>query len=245
MPIFNFALRPLSDLLPSPSRSGPRLDWRALSDGWLWLALGGQEIWRCEGEPTEGELPYLDEPVARLWEELLSMLPAVLLPIPEELAGPLEPRQWRPLLERAAALEDEGGRVAAALGFFWERRLSCSALSGAPRVHLWRRGETIHCAFWTPEGDSGFARVEGEVALPLAHFLLEVRAFDAALMTVMGERIDAALQGGGVPGARLDPRALAQEHAQRREALDAALEARPAALNLAELRWLLQRLLPQ
>jgi hypothetical protein len=245
VPIFNFALRPLPDLQPSPSRNGPRLDWRALSDGWLWLALGGQEIWRCEGEPTEGELPYLDEQVARLWEELLSMLPAVLLPIPEELARQLEPRQWRGLLERAAALEDESGRVAAALGFFWERRLSCTSLTGAPRVHLWRRGETIHCAFWTPPGESGFARVEGEVAIPLTHFLLEVRAFDTALLTLMGERIEAAIQIGGVPGARLDRRSLSQEQAQRREALDAALEARPAALDLAALRWLLQRLLPQ
>jgi hypothetical protein len=252
VPIFNFALRPLDDVQPSRGRSGLVLTWSDLSDGWFWLALGGQELLRIAGEPVEGDLPYLDEQVARLWENLVAILPAVLAPIPDDLSPVLaQPKAWNALLERARAIPDEADRVASALGFWRERRLDATSVAGAPELHLWRCGETIHASWSTPKksaGDADWVRVEGHASMPYADFLLQVRAFDTAFLALMKERIDQL--GLGVlkdlpDNVAVDLTRLTYDQSERSLTLDAALEKRAASIDWAEVRWMLRRALPQ
>lgn len=252
MPIFNFALRPLDDVQPSRGRSGLVLTWNDLSDGWFWLTLGGQELLRIAGDPVEGDLPYLDDQVARLWENLVAILPAVLAPIPEDLSSVLaQPKAWNTLLERARAIPDESDRVAAALGFWRERQLDATSVAGAPELHLWRTGETIHASWSTPKkgaGDADWIRVEGHASMPLADLLLEVRAFDSAFLTLMKERIDQLGLGQlkDLPGTvAIDLTRLIYDQGERGRTLDAALEKRAASIDWAEVRWMLRRALPQ
>jgi len=250
VPLFNFALRPLADIQPWRSSQGLHLSWFGLSDGWFWLALGGQEILRSDGEPTEGELPFLDHHVAQLWEDLLAILPSVLAPVPDDIAQKMaQPREWNATVERVRALDEEPARLAAALGFFGERQLDNHYVVAAPRVHFWRHGETIHASWSTPPNDVSWTHVEGHAAMPFANFLLELRAFDAAFLTLMKERVAAVVAHRGLPDGeahvRIDFARLEVEQVERGVWLDAALERAAPPVDWAEVRWMLSRGLAQ
>jgi hypothetical protein len=45
-PIFHFRLRELSAIQPW-GQDDPYLSWFSLTDGWYWLTLGGQELFRA------------------------------------------------------------------------------------------------------------------------------------------------------------------------------------------------------
>src|SRR4051794_3484764 len=110
--LVNFSLRSPADITPWSTANGePTLHWFGHTLGWYWINLGGAELFRYHDEslahwartvPGEFRSPYDEYEVARLHEDLLSMLPAVLEPVPPPVAARLHPPdQWRTWLERA------------------------------------------------------------------------------------------------------------------------------------------------
>jgi hypothetical protein len=89
---FRFELRPVDEIMPWGDQDRT-LHWFGLTDGWYWIELDGQELlcysgdmlrrWRGEGH--EAARPYIDYQVARLWEDLIQIAPAVLEPVPADL----------------------------------------------------------------------------------------------------------------------------------------------------------------
>lgn len=86
----NSRLRPLHEVGPWGAAGQRRLHGFGLTDGWYWLDLDGTALFRCDDAylaqhpmvPGTLDCPYADDYVARLWEDLLDLLPAILSPVP-------------------------------------------------------------------------------------------------------------------------------------------------------------------
>ena len=99
---FGFRSRPVMEISPwGPDR---RLHWFGLTDGWYWIEIDGLELLRYTPQAVQGwiggepaaSIPYVDYYVVRLWEDMLSLLPAVLEPVPDDLAEltSSDPDEW-------------------------------------------------------------------------------------------------------------------------------------------------------
>lgn len=230
MSLYNYILRPVAEITPWGKPGQHTLSWFGLSDGWYWLELAGQELFRGREPARPGEPPYVDYQVVRLWEDLLDLVPAVLAPVPADIAGLLRsPESFLAQIERLqeADLADEtsmGKRLRDGLAFWHARYLGSSHLVAAPRLWFWRDGETVH-ALWRspPAGAEIWQPAAGDMAMPLDHFVDEVRAFDRSFLTTMGERVRSLQGSGGLPGVQIDLDHLAAEQRDRATWLENAL----------------------
>lgn len=181
--LFNFRLRPIEDVAAWGSPGNLKLHWWGLTDGWFWMNAGGTELMRYSRQLIHAtpqhtrDQPYADYQVAYFHEDLLSILPRVLDPIPSDVADHIRSpesaaalqrtaEQWaerylwnRPALSEHATPEqhDEVNRALA----FWERlfgwwdekrKLSRGHVSGLPDIGMWREGETAFIR-WTSDCD--------------------------------------------------------------------------------------------
>lgn len=242
MPLFNFALRPLADIQPWRSAGGPSLSWFGLSDGWFWIALSGQEILHVDGVMTAGDMPYVDYQVVRLWEDLITMLPAVLTKVPNDIAERLDDRDaWNVLTARARE-SDDAERAALGMSWWWERQLDNAYLAAAPVVHLWRRGDIIHVRWSTPASAESWTPVHGHATLAVDDFLRELRAFDHSFIAAMQERVSAIVRAGGIDGVAIDLAHLAHEQSDRSTWLELAIDKPVEPYDWNDARWILQQL---
>jgi hypothetical protein len=107
---FHFQLVPLAEVAPWGEKR-KSLHWFGLTDGYFWVDVAGQELFRYSQAvlnhwqqcyPAERDLPYTNYNIARYWEDLLEMLPAVLDPVPDDLAQRVVDQDaWSAWQERA------------------------------------------------------------------------------------------------------------------------------------------------
>lgn len=216
---FRFNLRPLADIEPWGGKN-PTLHWFALTDGWYWIDLGGQELLRYSDrvlqrwaarQGGERTLPYVDYYVVRLWEDVIDMVPEVTEPVPEDLvdfvAGDLfwASRENSPQAE-AAGMWHSG------------HSMDMGYLRSAPRIRWWRtitNGEDRVTVAWQhrPDAEIEFAGPqEGRVTVPIGEFVTAVTEFDRSLLTAMDQRIFELEAAGPPPGADVDLPRLRHEH---------------------------------
>jgi hypothetical protein len=87
---FGFDLRPLGDIVPWGKADDLSLHWFGLTDGWFWIELDGHVLLRYSDRCAarfQLDRPYVDYQVVRLWEDLITLIPAVLEPVPADLGG--------------------------------------------------------------------------------------------------------------------------------------------------------------
>ncbi len=256
--LFNFRLRETDAIVPWGSPDRPTLSWFGLSDGWYWLDLDGHELFRVHpGSPFDG-LPYVDYQVVRLWEDVLDLVPTALEPVPADIAAWLrDPEQF---LAAVASAQDEAQdrddetheAFCAGLSFWHARRLDSGHLVDAPRLWLWRDSDVMNLVFRSRPQRSDAApiwhEVSGEWSLPVDAFIAEVRAFDRAFMSTMGQRVDDLRRSGGRSGVDIDLDHLLHEQTDRATWLDQALARSKdvvsdwSATRRMHSRWLAARL---
>ena len=117
--LFQFRLAPVEEIGEKGSRS-PTLNWYFLTDGWYWMEVGGHELFRYTRaiqehwarlfpRPPPGS-PYDHYMIARYWEDLLEMLPAILDPVPADLAEKIaQPQAWQEWHGAWRRQEESGG----------------------------------------------------------------------------------------------------------------------------------------
>jgi hypothetical protein len=232
MPLFNFMLRPVAEIQPWGGPERPSLSWFSLSDGWYWLELAGQELFRGVAPESPGEPPYAGYQVVRLWEDVLEVVRVALAPLPEDVAARLRtPERFIADVDRMRARDCddqvEQVRLHEGLAFWNARELASPHLVGAPELWLWRDGETMR-ALWRslPAGAALWQPAAGTTGMPVDQFVAELRAFDRAFLAAMGERIADLVQRGGLPGVAIDLAHLAFEQRDRATWLDNALTRR-------------------
>ena len=243
--LFNFILRPLEDVQPWGS-DPPTLHWFGLTDGWCWWDTGGQQLfrdsqawrdhWVGEYPHLASSPPYVDYPVVRPWEDLLTCLPHVLDPVPDDLALRTSNRQeWERLREWAwqwtntNAPNDRAAWDLHSVAFEWwaERKWDAGYLRCPPKIWLWTQGDTFHIRWDNRDlRDNGLPVWEataGEVIMPTAEFVEEAKSFNDRLMAAMAERVNAVVSGELRPDIEIDLAHLADEQRDRATWMENAL----------------------
>ncbi|MFG1992902.1 DUF5984 family protein [Actinoplanes sp. NPDC048988] len=208
---FRFELYPLGEVSPWGGER-PALHWFGLTEGWYWIEVNGHELLRRTR--ADGSPPYVDYYVARLWEDVNVLTPAVLEVVP----GTLQP---------FIASEWKGGNLPwsideeLAAEWYSEHYLDFGYIRNPPSVRLWRTvdGDRDEVTLdWRHEDDGEIGFTAGptvRVSVPAANYLEAVRTLDRELMTAMRQRIDELRQRGGLPGIELDLATLEREHEDR------------------------------
>jgi hypothetical protein len=221
--LINFSLTDLDSVVPW-GEGHNRLHWFGLTEGSYWMRVGQAKLFEfvAGSRPSESsEGTYVDYYIARLWEDLLDLLPRVLHEVPQSIEHSLRNRSsW------------QRGKSRGAAGAFWAARaLDCGYLVNPPHIWIWSSaGVTkIRWSSNSPEPDGPrWTAGEGEWEMPTAGFVEEVKGFDHRLIAEMGDRVTAVLAGALGPAIEIDVEQLNREHHDRATWLSKALSADPA-----------------
>jgi hypothetical protein len=242
--LFNFKLTPLGDIVPwGGSQGAPSLHWFGLTDGQYWIDVGGQRLFEYHANVLQpGEPTCCAYQVARLFEDLNDMAPAILEPVPPDLTGRIsgsEGRESRLRVEawwqRNAGRDDD--EVWSALGGMqtWVARRCLDSLYLSPGVDvvMWSEAEFVHIEWDNSqknvEGSPAWTATVGSYTLPRAEFVEEIRSFNRRLTEQMAERVERVLRGGALDDRiHVDLEGLRTEQVQRGRALEAAMESAAA-----------------
>ncbi|MBF6341812.1 hypothetical protein IU450_38925 [Nocardia abscessus] len=227
-----FELVPVEQAGPwGPER---RLHWFGLTEGWFCLDVGGIELLRYTEQtlasfPLDGSPaapPWADYYVVRLWEDMLTALPYILEPVPDDLvdfvaAGSAE---WADTDDLEIPLID------AAYSACGQRCVDTSYLRFGPTLRWWRTLAPVDTVIvdWQfavdPDGKIAFtAPLSGRTSVSTDEFVAAVTDFDHRLLEAMQQRVDRLAATGVPPGVELDIPGLVGEQAQRRTWLPQAL----------------------
>jgi len=93
LPLFEFDLVPLVDVVPWGEEPDLSLGWYGLTDGYYYMNVGDVQLfrysdeimqrWSDDGEKNQHR--YFEYQVARIYEDILYALPEILQPIPDSL----------------------------------------------------------------------------------------------------------------------------------------------------------------
>ena len=258
--LFNFELMPVDDIAPWGREGDKCLHWFGLTDSWYWIDVGGQELFRHSDaalaywrdvDPEYVPLrPYVDYPVVRLWEDVMSKLPSPISPIPSDVASMLANRQaWDTWLTRVDLWVDEDE----AKCDLWMKGMSwwggCSLDSPfllRPHIYIYTVDNTTHIRWDNRDCllDNGIPKWQamlGELTMPAAQFVDELTSFDARLLAAMADRIESIKQGWSRPEIAIDVAQLDREQRERSTWLPAAL-ARPEDVDWDDVRRAMDRI---
>ncbi|MFI6046499.1 DUF5984 family protein [Nocardia sp. NPDC051321] len=235
---FRFGLTPL-DRVGQCGDQYRTLPWFALTEGWYYIDVGGHDLLRVSertaellrtqaGHRAAAHDCYVEYYVARLWEDMLTLLPSALEPVPSDLidfAGS-ESTGW--------SLADTR-EVDAASTWYGDRTLDTGYLWFGPHVRCWRTvdggGDSVTIAWHyppDPESEIEFtAPPTGRVNVPTDEFRTAVIEFDRTLLAAMNERLREFELLGPPAGIEIDLPLLQQEQQDRANWLAQALERRP------------------
>lgn len=233
--------------------------WFGLTDGWYWISLQDIDLFRYATQSQEMHhdidetLPFFSYYVARLWEDIIDILPRIMEPIPEDLwrrvATIDRADEWlRMANRRLDAIEqldiwDDSSRIVA---WYDERRLYPVPVQDAPGIWFLRVGDTITVRWETHhamlDGVPVWSASDGEHDVTVSQLLGAVRSFDERLMTQMDERVNHAIASWSRPDVRLASAGLLLEQESRRAALPAALSRKPAPTDWDHIRKILDAL---
>lgn len=242
---FHFRLRETQSMpLWRDADGAAHLHWFGLTDGWYWIEAEGSELfrysqvlvdkWRSEHQsaPWLEALPYVDYQVARLWEDVLNILPDVLEPVPKALAQHLGSggawHEWMRVAWTTPELQtlDSMERVYDATNWWITRRVDTAYLQAGPNIWFWSDGESLHLEWdnheCTLDGQPAWEAAVGEDITPTEEFLAEVRNFDMRLIRRMHDRVTLVQGGEARPGITLDP-GLSEDQRQRAQRLSTVL----------------------
>lgn len=240
MALFDFKLRPLTEVKPWGGPDSPSLSWFGLTDGHYCIRVGAHTLFEYSAEfiarvraeePDRPIAEWVDYYVVRPYEDLFEILPAALTPVPEPLWRQIETcsdqRAWLARLSAwCQAIDDEDPELDgkhdlldAAWGWFRNRRLDGMYLQGSPTAYFFRfqdeiiiRWDNSRCV---RDGVYWWSAVEGEMRMSVSDFQSEVQSFHDRLMQAMEVRIELLKNENPLPHVKIDLEALEREHQAR------------------------------
>ncbi len=96
--LFEFELRPLDQVKPWGTPADPNLHWFGLTDGQFWIQVGEHRLFEYHqaSRNHSGAPQYCDYQVARLYEDIISLVPHALVPVPDDLQHYIKLNEERP-----------------------------------------------------------------------------------------------------------------------------------------------------
>lgn len=252
MTLFNFQLRPLSEIKPWGKAPDSHLSWFGLTDGWYWIDTGDAELFRYspsiiqhwqrignwKSGPSSDLDIYVDYDVVRLWEDILDLLPAVLEPIPAQVAARLTPQaEWDKWYKGFyLKWEGEGDECSDettdlyldSIRWWQDRSLDTSYLKAGCRIWFWTDGTDL-VVDWDNrgleiDGIEAWSAKRGRSRMSLQSFMDALTAFDARLMEAVTSRINTIKADWPRPDIAVDLDSLEKEHGTRTRRLAQTLE---------------------
>ncbi len=235
MPLFNFQLKPIADIDPWGTEDNQTLHWFGLTDGWYWLDVGEQKLfhytpqliqhWERQGY-EQSNLPYADYNIARLWEDMVELLPIILEPLPSNLIQKMNVYgSWFDWLEKShdwiENIEDERliDLYVDTCEWWDNRSLSTGHLTKGPSIAFWNDSQMIHIE-WDNRGQEWhgvpvWTAQMGKFSLPTAHFIEELKSFDMRFMHAMRQRVHAVKASWPYPNVSINIEKLENEQLDR------------------------------
>jgi Family of unknown function (DUF5984) len=250
----HFALDDLADVEPWGKGDEANLHWFGLTQGRYWIETPIGDVLRYTPEIQAHlnlQCAVVDYQVARLFEDLHDRMPAVLEPVPPDIAERCSDRGWHDRLrcwteEKTApdrprwAMNPERWELYhAAMGWWSERSLDTAYLRCGPVITLWRVEDAVNVRWTTRnnlmDGIEVFAIPEGDVSISVADLERAASDFFEGVLSSMAGRLR-ILQNGARASrpCRLDMADITADHARR----DAEFRAKPAPV---ETDWLANR----
>lgn len=219
---FPFELRPLDDVVPWGG-DPPTLHWFGLTDGWFGLEVAGHQLLRTTEPDAADRIEYQ---VARLWEDVAELVPAVLEPVPADLVAFVASQ--RASWVQDPPDDDEDDCDAAAI-WHGNHRLDLGYLREPPGLAFWStvttRGDEVTVNRRHP--DPRTADAPGHWSVPTEAFVAAAHALDRDLIAAMADRVTELGRRGGLPRVDLDLPWLRSEHAARATAWQTATARTP------------------
>jgi len=251
--LFQFELLGLDDVEPWGSEKTLSMHWFGLTDGWYWMQAGDQQLFRRNA--TNDGRPFVGYHVVRLWEDLLEIVPAMLAPVPADIAEGLlpeaRPLQWQhracELLSKVTGQEAQREEELAT-GWISSRRLDSFHFTHSPRIWFWTAEGVSHLAWDNREheidGRPVWSSGVGHISMPQTQLIAQVRSFHDRLMAAMSARVDVIVAGGWRrPEVQIDQLHVVADQADRQTWFEQALSAaaRRATENWEAVRAMIHR----
>ena len=249
--LFNFHFFPFPELvtetllLRESTEEDRQIRWYDLTDGWYWIDVGKTHLFRYTTQAAEqirssrfAHGLYVDYYVARLWTDVLDLLPAILEPLPipliQRLSSLSDWNNWinardtwntaRPEATDEKRIEEETELYRTAADWWYERALDTGYLISRPLIWFWSDGVRIHIGWDNRDcllnGVPIWEAQIGQISLPIADFLADVTAFNHQFITTMAKRVAAAQDYWTDPHFAQDLVSLQQGHIQQATLLE-------------------------
>lgn len=236
----NFKLQSLDKIQPFGEEPELSLSWFGLTDGLLWLDVGGRTVYEYDKAALKsvgvGEgAAYNDYYIARFIEDFFYTFGAVSESVPEELYDNAErfARDMERWEDSRYDDDDESfkrfylGEFSELYEWYSERSFDSGHLVDGPFIGCFRCGDRLkivwHSGISTDNGKSLWTAPDGSYETGYADFVKAVKEFFAEFCTAMDEQVERALlkEWGAVA---LDKRALKKENSDRRAELSQKTE---------------------
>jgi hypothetical protein len=251
---FCFKLMPVEEIQPWGEGENCHLHWFGLTDGHYWISTPLGEALRYTDEILKqwgGGSPYVDYQVVRFFEDLQSVLPAALEPVPSDIAALISDTGWFDRAEQwIVDKEDEDERwerrklCCEAMDWYQERALDSMHLTNGPMFHFWRTADKITVR-WEATGKNAeevWSIPNGEFAVSAEQFSSAAYAFFDQLVREMQVRVETIrTKGWNRADCRVNIPALVSEQQQRATGIS-ELKDRRTGTDWGNVRSLLQRL---
>ena len=237
--LFNYKLLPLEAVQAWGEPGHLSLHWFGLTDGYYWIEAGEQVLFKYSDHAHLflGAPQYCNYQVARLHEDLLTMVPIVMEPVPASLVSCIAgeagsawgERRFRWLNDDANRLGDDRIYEIADASGSWigSRTLDSAYLSPPAVIRMWSDEDLVHLE-WDNRamlvgGLPAWSATCGAHLVSREQFLVEVRSFHERLMEEMDRRIQRVTDGALPPQVRVDLASLQREHVRRRAQINRLL----------------------
>lgn len=245
MALFEFKLKPLTEVLPWEHNGKQYLHWYGLTDGIYYLNLKGNKLFESSREymdylnkvspGTAVKTPYIDYQVIRLYEDLLEILPNILQNIPGALVDLIGSFNSEEDFLKGSEYRDDNKNMWDIYHYatlWWECRcLTSMHLQYGPNIHFWLFDEAVHIR-WNnsahcENGIQIWNSLKGEVKYSKTDFVEEVKSFHNRLMNEMEKRIIEIEYNNPIVHVHLDLPQLKNEQKERRKSLQTAMKSDP------------------
>jgi len=203
------------------------------------MNVGGQQLFRYNVHDGDGTAwsRYCDYQVARLFDDLIGLVPGALAAVPRQLhpflSGDMA-MSWRGYWDAWCSLPDRFPEMDALDRVLWEagelyrlRTLDTFYLQPSTDILMWSSSDQVHIQWDNRgkmvDGAPAWTAAQGSLALTRDRFIAEVRNFCVRLCDAMEERIRQVEQGALAPDIHVDLKKLNLEQELRRHQLDHVL----------------------
>lgn len=236
--LIDFELTPIEEIVPWGVPGDHSLAWFGLTEGRYWINAGVDTLFEYNQRVRHNDADrYCEYYVARIFEDVMNMLPGILDAVPQDLRRYLSGnsgREWIKACEfwSEQNLDEDAGDE---IWDTWEcaglllnnRLLETGYLSPSTSILLWSDETDVHIEWDNRDkfidGVLAWSAISGSFHLPREKFVTEIKAFHVRLFEQMTSRIDQVAAGALHPDIQIDLPGVIAENERRQGAFAQAL----------------------